>query len=178
MSGNATAWAGFCPNPGTKLCGDIVREAVLLPLTGPLAFDPLQSHNLCPIPPSASPRGTLWELPQMGRKTRRAGGAGGSQTRLHTALTGRNRWVTLQREGCHPRWPLGPERKPARIPPFYILCVCVCASFRSSEVHTLAVGRVKPHFLLAGIKCCCVTVHLDLASYIALLIGRAIPVTA
>lgn len=54
----------------------------------------------------------------------------------------------------------------------------VDASFRSNGIHTLAVGCVKSHFLFAGIRCCWVIVHLDLASYLALLTGRAILVTA
>lgn len=55
---------------------------------------------------------------------------------------------------------------------------CVYASFRSNEIHTLAVGCVKSHFLFAGIRSCWVIVCLDLASYLALLIGRAILATA
>lgn len=55
---------------------------------------------------------------------------------------------------------------------------CGYASFRSNEIHTLAVGCVKSHFLFAGIRCCRVIVRLDHASYLALLIGRAILVTA
>lgn len=54
----------------------------------------------------------------------------------------------------------------------------VDASFRSKWIHTLAVGCVKSHFLFAGVRCCWVIVHLDLASYLALLTGRAILVTA
>jgi hypothetical protein len=53
----------------------------------------------------------------------------------------------------------------------------VFVSFRSNEFHTLAVGCVKSHFLFADIKCC-VIVHLDLASDVALLIGRTILVPA
>lgn len=81
----------------------------------------------------------------------------------------------LQMKGCNPRWPLCLECKHAPIPPFIS---SVSASFRSKEIHTLAVGCVKSHFLFADIKCCCVTVLLDLASDVALLTGRTVLVPA